>query len=320
MAAEAILKHDNQCVNVTVPAAGFSAGQVIQLPDGRAGYVEGLTALTSGQTASIRVAGQVNLLKTSSIVLLQGGEVSWDHSANTATIPVIMSDKDFIVGRAVRDAAAADSTVTVELNCASRPIIDLVNAGFTNVPVLTAGTPYGKMMGGSAYVGFSATAEAQKEDLISDRSFPINSNWIVEAIVTVVANADADVADLNVGVANATHASDADSITESVFAHFDMGADLNLDAESDDGSTEVNATDTTVDWAVGTPVHIVFDGRDETDIQLYVNGVNRLAATVFTLAAATGPLKALFHLEKSANDSPGEVRLDKLEVRITPDI
>jgi hypothetical protein len=34
---------------------------------------------------------------------------------------------------------------------------------------------------------------------------------------------------------------------------------------------------------------------------------------------ATGPLKALVHLEKTANDSPGNVRIDKLEVRIAPE-
>jgi predicted RecA/RadA family phage recombinase len=320
MTAEATTYHDESSVIVTVPSAGYSGGEVIQLPDGRAGVVESLRALVSGEKASVKVQGQVKLLKTASIVIVQGGEVKWDHSANTATIPVLTDDKDFIVGVAVADAASGDATVTVDLNVRSHAIISLTRAGFTNVPVLTAGTPYGKQLGAAFYAGFSATAEAQKEDLLSDRSFPINANWILEAIVTVLTNADADVGDLNVGVANATHASDADSITESVFAHFDMGADLNLDAESDDGTTEVNATDTTVDWAVGTPVHIVFDGRDHTDIQLYVNGVNRLPATVFTLAAGTGPLKALFHLEKSSNDSPGEVRLDKLEVRITPDI
>jgi hypothetical protein len=163
--------------------------------------------------------------------------------------------------------------------------------------------------------GFSATAEAQKLDWLSKRSFTIASNWILEAVIDVVTNADADVGDLNIGVANGTHASDCDSITESCFFHFDMGADLNLDAESDDGTTEVAATDTTVDWAVGTPIHLVIDGRDPTDIQMYVNGVLVLGSTTFTLTAATGPLKALFHLEKSANDSPGIVQLDMLRVR-----
>jgi hypothetical protein len=45
-------------------------------------------------------------------------------------------------------------------------------------------------------------------------------------------------------------------------------------------------------------------------VKYYVNGVERLAATanLGNIAAATGPLFALFHLEKSSNDSPGQVQ------------
>ena len=127
-------------------------------------------------------------------------------------------------------------------------------------------------------------------------------------------------ADINVGVANATHASDGDAITESCFIHLDSSGSTNILAESDDGTVEVNATDTTADWAAGTAFHFAFDGRDESDIQLYINGVNKLPATVFDLSAGTGPLKALFHFEKSANDSLCDVLLSKFEVRLTADV
>lgn len=321
MTAEAIYKHDDETINIVVPTGGYASGQVIQLADGRAGVVASLNAVAAGETVAVKVKGQHRVLKTASVVLLVGGEVMWDHSANTATFPVYTTTKDFYVGRAVDDAAAADTDVLVDLNAPrDAAYITLQKSAFESVPVLTAGLVHPGMVGGSYRGQFSLTAEAQKFDLLSRQAFAINANWILEAVVEVVANADADVGDLNVGVANATHASDADSITESVFAHFDMGADLNLDAESDDGTTEVAATDTTVDWAVGTPVHVAIDGRDHTDIQIYVNGVNVLAATTFTLAAGTGPLKALFHLEKSANDSPGHVLLHKLEVRLTGDV
>jgi len=313
--AEATMYKDASTITLTAWAA-MSPGEVFQLPDGRAGYVLGLEAIASGDLVEFQVDGQVTVAKTASIVILDGGEVKWDVTANSATIPVLTDAEDFILGTAVGDAASADTTMVVALNNRTKALVSLQASSFDHAPVLTAGTPVGSMQGGCYRAAFSATAEAQKLDLLSKQPFAITSDWIFEAIVEVVTNADADVADLNIGVANGTHASDADSITESVFVHFDMGADLNLDAESDDGTTEVAATDTTVDWAVGTPVHIVLDGRDSTDIQLYVNGVNRLAATTFTLADGTGPLKAIFHLEKSANDSPGEVQLDKLEVRI----
>lgn len=315
--AEANYYQDEGRVDFT-PAAAVAAGEVVLLPDGRAGVAT--SAIAAGELGSVETEGVHEILKADSVVLLQGGNCRWDASAGKATYPVYTDDLDFHVGTIAADAAASATTVKVHLNQRSTGIVNLESGAFANVPVLTAGAPFCRQFGGSVSLGFSATAEAQKEDILSVRSFPISSNWIAEFVATVVTNADADVADLSVGVANATHASDADAITESVFFHFDMGADLNLDAESDDGTTEVNATDTTVDWAVGTPLHLAIDGRDETDCQLYVNGALVLSGSTFTLADATGPLKLLVHLEKSANDSPGEVRIDLAEVRITPEI
>ncbi len=172
------------------------------------------------------------------------------------------------------------------------------------------------MVGGSLLAQFSETAEAQKLDLLSERSWPVSANWVLEAVVRVVTNCDADVGDLNVGVASDTHASDFDAIAEFAAFHWDLGADLNLDAQSDDGTTDVAITDTTVDWAVGTAVHLMIDGRTHTDLQMYVNGVLVLDATAFTLSAATGPLRAIFHLEKSSDNSPGIVELQRLRVRL----
>jgi hypothetical protein len=297
-------------------AAAIATGEIHQLADGRAGYYTGLDAAASGDRTNWKTDGQVVVTKTASVVCLDGGEAWWDHSANAATPVPQYGDRDFFMGVFVGDAASADTTCTVNLNVRPQYIIDLQQDPGDTAVVLTAGTPTLTQRGGQMEASLSTTAEAQKLDWLSKRSFTLGSNWILDAIVEVTTNADADVADLNIGVANATHASDADSITESCFFHFDMGADLNLDAESDDGTTEVAATDTTIDWAVGTPIHLQIDGRDPSDIQLYVNGVLVLGATTFTLAAATGPLKALFHLEKSANDSPGVVQLDKLRVRI----
>lgn len=315
---ESIFRKTGEMVDFT-PAAAIAGGQVIQLPDGRAA-VAGQDIAASVQGA-VRVSGLVDVLKAASVVIVNGARIWWDHSANAATPVPQFADRDFYLGCAVADYAAGVTYIRVALNVQPPAIIDPIGGGVgpnggDTVPVLTAGTPYLINRGGMMEAGFSATAEAQKEDWLSCRSFPVGSNWILEALVEITTNADADVADLNIGVANGTHASDADSITESCFVHFDMGADLNIDAESDDGTTEVAATDTTIDWATNAPVFICLDGRDHTDIQIYINGVLVLGSTTFTLAAATGPLKALFHLEKSANDSPGVVQLHDLRVRI----
>jgi len=303
------------CTLDYTPAAAWTAGQVFQLPDGRAAVPA--NDIASGALGAAQTEGLFTVIKAATQVWLDGAPIWWDHSANAATCipPLVAGDRDFFLGTAVGDVASAAVSGAVNLNVQPRYIIDYQRDGGDTAVVLTVGTPYIYSRGGSLESGFSLTAEAQKLDWISKRSFTKDSSWILEAVLEVVANADADVGDLNVGVANATHASDADSITESNFFHFDMGADLNLDAESDDGTTEVAATDTEVDWAVGTPIHLVIDGRDPSDIQMYVNGVLVLGSTVFTLAAATGPLKAIVHLEKSSNDSPGVVQLDMLRVR-----
>lgn len=294
-----------------IAAAAVGAGEVWQLADGRAAVYTGLNAAASGDRVGFTTEGQFNFPKTASVVPLPGCEMWWDHSANTATCVPQYADRDFYLGTCVGGAAAADTLVTVNLNARPSWIIDTNVDNGDTIPVLTAGAPFAYNRGGMLVFGFSATAEAQKLDWFSKRSFPLGSNWIVDIDVDVTTNADADVADLSLGVANATHASDFDSVTESAIFHFDMGADLNIDAESDDGTTEVGATDTTLDWAVGTTVRLTLDGRDPSDVRYYVNGVEVLngTANLGNIAAATGPLKLALHLEKSSNDSPGEVKL-----------
>lgn len=299
------------------PNAAVTAGEVIQTANGKAGYIP--TDLASGAKGSVITEGIVTVTKTSAQVWIEGAPIWWDHSANAATCvpPLVAGDRDFFLGSAYADVASGTTEGKVILNDVPSYIIDMQRDGGDTAVVLTAGTPYIYSRGGSLEAAFSATAEAQKLDWLSKRSFALGSNWVLEAVVEIVTNADADVADLSIGVANATHASDADSITESAFFHFDLGADLNIDAESDDGTTEVAATDTTVDFAVGTPVHLVLDGRDPSNVKYYIDGVEVLSATanLGNIALATGPLKALFHLEKSSNDSPGVIQLDMLRVR-----
>lgn len=310
---EATMKKEGSVIQLAATAA-YSGGQVLQLSDGRAGVVT--SDVASGGMAELKTTGIfTSVPKTAGQVYLDGQELFWDHSAN-AVVYTPGADKDFYLGTAVGDAASAATTCTIHLNNRPSYLVDLVKGQWAHAPVLTAGTPILRTVGGSSVrAEFSATAEAQKLDLLSLDGFAVASNWILEAVVTVDVNADADVADLNIGVANGTHASDADQIAEAVFFHLDMGGSLNLSAESDDGTTDVNAVDTTVDWAVGTALHLMVDGRDPTDVQMYVNGANVLPGTTFTLAQATGPLRALFHLEKSANDSPGAVSLHALRVR-----
>lgn len=304
-------------VNVTVPTGGIANGEVLLLPDGRAGYYRGGIAAVAGATASLQVCGRVTLAKTASVVVLPGGRVYWDRSANTATPLQAAAGADFFVGVSPDGAASAATTIEVDLNVKPKYLTCLGDGGWDCAVVRTAGYPFVGDRGGEFNVQCDVTAEAQKGDLLSRHSVPVTVPMIFEAIFQVVTTADADQADLTVGLANGTHASDADSITEFAGFHADLGADLNLDAESDDGTTEVAATDTTVDLVAGTDVEVWLDARDLTNIKYYVNGVEVCAATanLGDIRLATGPLKALFHLEKAANDTLCHVACRHLAIR-----
>jgi len=317
MSAEATLYKDPGAFAVDATAeAAVASGEVLQLPDGRAAVKLGLLAAADGDAMALATEGQFTLLKTASVVILKGGRVFWDRSAGTATPLRAAAGGDFFIGVAVNDAASADTTVIVDFNKQPSYLVDLHRDAFDSATVLTAGTPTNVTLAGETTMSFSATNEAQKLDLLSRLSVPVAIPMILEAKFAIVTAADADVGDLSVGLANGTHASDADSITESAFFHQDSGADLNLDAECDDGTAaEVAATDTTVDVVAGTDLEVWIDARDLTDLKYYVNGVRVLSTTAFDIGDATGPLKALFHWEKSANDSLGVVRVSHLAIR-----
>lgn len=315
MTAEAVMIHG--CPNddsELVLAAAATAGQIIQTRDGRAGFVEGLNPPVAGATGNIRHHGVVRVPKTASIVILNGGRVYWDHSANAAHFKKA-GDRDFFLGTAVGEAASADTTMLVDLNRQPEYLIDINRDPFTTALVLTAGTPTITRRGGKHELAFSATAEAQKIDILSDEGFAVGANAIVEARVVIADNGDSGVEDFNIGVANGTHASDADSITESCFIHIDGNA-LNILAESDDGTTEVAATDTTVDFVEGTEFEFWMDLSDPAGVRIFIDGVRVLSGSTFVLTAAAGPLKLLAHMEKTANDAPGQLNVNFLAVRI----
>lgn len=292
------------------PETALTAGQVMQLPDGRAGVPA--NDIAADALGAVAVKGVFTVAKTDSMVVLKGSRLFWDASANKAHL-LHRNDKDFYIGVAEEDATSSATTVKVALNV--EPVYTLsLKSGFVSAPINTAGFPFVHGTGEGVNLGFSATAEAQKVDALSHRGMAPSTPAIVEALICVNTNGDAAAVDINVGLANATHATDADSITESLFVHID-GASTNINLESDDGTTEVAATDSTVDFTAGTPFLVQFDLRDNTDIQVYIDGVNVLPSSVFKLNAATGPLKLLAHMEKTADDSPGNVSVLLLGAR-----
>ena len=296
-----VFRSDTFDKNLLTLGASLSSGELWQQSNGRVGYYDSAGALSSGQQARFQKYDQVSGPKATGWYAIDGQEVWWDHSANAFVGWPALNDRDFYAGTSKSDWASNAIQMQVNLNEYPHYLIDTARDGFLHVPVAAAGSPYIRQVGGWHKFVLGATNEAEKLDLLSMQGFAPGSNWVADFDILVVDDGASSAVDFNFGVANATHATDADSITESAFFHLD-GNDLNLFAESDDGTTEVAATDTTINIALGTMFHCTLDGRDISNVLYYVDGVEVLngTANLGNLAAATGPLKLLVHLEKSA--------------------
>lgn len=315
---EALYQQEGRTLDYTAVAA-MSAGQVVQLPDGRAGVVT--TDLAAGEKGSVHTDGVHKVTKTANIVLLAGGRLFWDHSANAGHFKGV-NDRDFYVGTLTEDATSSATVCYVHLNKQQSNTIDALNGPSLSVATGTAaagGFGLPQPYGGSLGLRLTATSEVQCVDILSVDRVAVASNPILEAQFRFGVNGSGSASDFNIGLASATSTSDADAIAEHCLFHLDGNA-LDLYAQSKDGTTTVTATDTTVNIAIGyavaNRVEVWIDARDPADIQMYVDGVLVLGSTVFKLDAATGPLGALAHYEKSTGtETGGPVIIDRLVVR-----
>lgn len=293
------------------PAAAVTAGEVLQLSDGRAAIAP--SDIEASVLGSVDVCGCYDVTKAADVVILNGAPIWWDHSANAATPVPQLGDRDFYLGMAQEDAAGTATVFKVQLNARPSYISGIgvgavpFSGGGDTAIVLTAGTPYAHNRGEMLEMAFSATAEAQKVDWLARRGCTQASNPIVEMLIEVTTSPDNAAVDADFGLASGTHATDFESIAEFVSVHLD-GNDNNIDVQSDDGTTDVTIVDSTIDWAAGTAFYVAIDCRDPSDCQVYINGVLVLGASTFTLAAATGTLRLIAHMEKTSDDSPGVVQ------------
>jgi len=322
MATEADAISMEPCIVDYNTTAALTGGQVIQLPSGRAGVVLRDKAATSAAApAAVATHGIFSVDKASSVVLLAGGRVFWDHSANNATYKPV-NDRDFYLGTVVADAASTDTSVQVNLNVQQATEIDLLRDAALSVATGTAaagGFGLPAVYGNARGLSLTATNEAQCVDMLSVDRRSVSSKGIAEFIVRLGANGSTSAVDINVGLANGTSTTDADAVTEHVFFHIDGGA-LDILAQSKDGTTTVTATDTTIDATAGSAVANRFefwiDARDTSSVKLYINGARVLSGTTFVLSAATGPLGLLAHVEKtSGTATAGPVYIDRAVLR-----
>lgn len=307
--------------DITLSAAA-PIGQARQLPDGRAGVMRGSIAGTSGTSRSFTDTGKFTGEKAATWVALRGGRAYWDHSENKVNYKKV-GDRDFYLGRFAADAAIDDTECTVDLNCKEEWDYDrdLVRDGYTTVPVGTqalGGFLPPRQNGGSLHLLLSSTNEAQKVDALGVDTFSKSARAIVEIQWRVVNDGAGSAPDLSLGVASATHATDADSIPIHLLFHLDGNATA-IKAQSKDGTTTVAATDTTKTYTEGAEIaqrkEAWIDLRNSADPQLYIDGVNVLPNSVFDISAAASELRLLAHLEKTSAADVYEVAIDRLVAR-----
>lgn len=301
-------------------AASAAAGEVRQLASGLAGVLKGGSAGGSGDRKTFETRGLFTVTKATGVVLLDGGRVYWDHSANNATYKKV-NDRDFYLGRAVGDAAGVDTTCSVALNTDPPYDVDIDRDPCLSVPVGTpaaGGFGYPVRRGGCWVLELTATSEAQKVDLLSRDGFDLAANPIVEFVFVIENDGSNATQDFSIGVASGTHASDFQSVTSFV-AISTVGNSTNINVQSDDNSTDVAPTDSTLDYtegtAVGQRVECWLDFRNPADVQVYVNGANVLPATTFT-AGTSGTHHLIAHLEKTSSTDVYKVAVEWLRVRL----
>lgn len=316
---EASYYQDGDTLDYT-PAAALSSGQVIQVPDGRAAMAVG--DIAAGVQGAVQVSGVFQkVAKTAGFVALRGGKAYWDYSANKVYYKKV-NDQDFYIGRFMSDAASADTECYVVANIDPPADIDInrdpCNTVLVGTPAaLAVSFNYARRIGGSHLAYLSATSEAQKWDLMSVNGFSKNANAIVEFAFRVPVGGSGSASDYSIGVANATHATDADSITQHLFVHLDGGS-TNINLQSKDGTTTVTATDTTIDFVAGTAItsqhEVWMDMRDPADVQVYIDGSLVLPSTVFNIDAAT-TLYLLAHMEKTTGTETADLIIDWMRAR-----
>jgi hypothetical protein len=308
-------------VRVTAEAA-VAVGELRQLASGQAGVSADPTlSFEAGQRVDFKTDSQWVMPKATGFVGLDGGRAYWDYSAAAVTFRKV-GDRDFYLGRFVGDSALTDTTCTVALNVDPAYDLDLARDAYLSVPIGTqalGGFLPPARRGGTIGLVLSSTSEAQKVDALSVDTFSKDANAIVEFAFTVPSDGAGTVVDLSVGIASATHATDADSITQHLLMHLDANATA-IKFQSKDGTTTVTATDSTKTYTEGAALanrkEVWFDMRNPADVQIYVDGVNVLPATVFNVNAAASEWKLLLHAEKTSSTDTYELDLHWLRVRL----
>lgn len=313
--SEASYLQDGNIISFTTVAA-VAAGEVLQVPDGRAGVA--IDAAVAGGLVSCQICGIHKLAKTDLQIYVPGQRLYWDASTSKVTAIPPITAADYFVGCAADDATASATTASVVLNKDWEGSVDQRSATFLVASTLTAGDPRVAQVGAGMRFVLDATNEAQMISALSHKAVALDSDWIFLAEV-VIGAAAGTATDISIGVSDSGHASDFQSADSFCTIHID-GNSANILVQSDDGSTDVAPIDSNIDWAANVPFALAIDGRDPADIKLYINGIRETAtSTTLAIAAAASGLKACVHIEKSSSTNTADVTVANMKI-ITADL
>lgn len=310
MSIEAVTHHGPGEVKA-VTSAALVNGQLVQLPDSRAGVYTGLKAAEAGEYVTLSCGGVREVLKTASVAILAGQEVWAKISTSRATYRLA---GDYFVGIAVADAAASATTVKVDMNARPNYTLNLAENSGEWTTEATNGLGVSELVGGVKKLEFDAVSEAAQAALLSTRTFDVDDGLIFEVEAAIFANGDAAAFDLDFGLASGSHTTDLEAATAFATVHFN-GADLTAFTMSDDNVTDVAADDSGVDMVDDVWAFIQVDARDKDDVKFYLNGVQLNSDGGHVLSAYTSTLVAIAHMEKTSDDTAADVRVRRMTVR-----
>lgn len=297
--------------------AALLAGDVVNLPTGRAGVV--VTDVATGRLGSAHVSGMFKVAKTDLIAFLQGGDVYWDVSAAKAHFRPESGSIDFKIGTVYNDALGADAYVHFSLNGRTNYPIDLNGGG--DAPDFTVGAVAGttatvvNLVGGMAQINIAATSEAQGAAVVSNHGV-LGSNKPIAEFRVAKYSASGTAIDMDWGIATGSHASDFESITAFAAFHQDGGDDV-IDTHSDDNVTDRAPATSGISLVDDTYAEYWLDARDDTNVKFYVDGilVDTAASKRILTAALASSLKLILEVEKTTGTETAELRCSRARMR-----
>lgn len=317
--AGAFLARDFRSYQMYLQAA-VDQGAIYHTRSGLAAYYKPLNSAVAGTSVDFQPFDIVTATKPTGIVFLDGGPVYWNPSSNQTNFKRLTNSQEFFLGTAFGDALTGDTTMGVMLNFSPPPLYyDFDLARDTIIPPVITGTQGLNTMGvfrigGAHQMIMSTASEVQKMDTLGQVSWAAAAPCIIEMELTIAAGGAAAEPDFNVGIASATHATDADSIAQHLFCHID-GNSTNINFQSKDGTNTTAATDSTTDYTTGTPFQVWFDCRTPSSVKIYVNAVRVLSSTTFNIGAAASAWFLLAHLEKTSSATVFQAYVNYLRMR-----